>query len=447
MKKLLISISILLCTVGFVACGNGGSEEGTLTVAPLSLSFDAAGDVETVTITGTGWTATSAEEWIGIVEIDGGISVTVGPTDEKREGKITVSNDADSKTVTVTQAGKGILTVAPLALSFEAAGGVETVNITGEGWTATSAEEWIGIVEIDGGISVTAGSTDKDRSGEITVANEADSKTVTVTQKAPAYINIDPESLSFMAGGGSRQITVDANTEWTPKTGDSWITASKVGETKLQVTVDATTEKRSGRVVIESELDDVVIEIGQSDIESIGIDAMVGTWHVTEKYFYLDYSRPQFRVNNHALVMTKESNTRLKIEGFAGYWAGPEEAGGVVVYAHYDSSSNTFTLLADNLSPSWTAFNTFMSGVREDGDYSLSKDINVSAVVDKSFSFMLYSMEGPSLEGNGGTDYIAYHISASLGNSYVELHQLTFNSVWKKSSDSTVFPPEWWWQD
>lgn len=453
--------------MGMAAC-NGGEEggNGTIGADPVSLTFTASGDVQTVTVTSSSdWSVTEADEWIDAVKsADNTLTVTVGTTDAAREGKITIANvDGKEAAIGVKQNAPGTsggdISVDPPALTFTAEGGIQSLTVTSDTDWGYVSDQWIDAVRNGLTLDVTVEASDVPRNGKITITN-ADGKEaiVNVTQDGPVGggdISVDPTVLVFTAEGDTQTVTVTSGSDWSITGADQWIDAAKTDETTVTIIVGATDTAREGKVTIKNEGGkEAVLTVKQDD--DLTIDDMVGTWHITEKYLhYDDVSRPRIKINNHALVMTKESDTRLKIQGFAGYWAaeGSNFEGSVIAYAEFDTFSNTFTLLSQNLMPTWGGanFSTHLSGIAEHGNWEMSRDIDVSAVVDENFSFMLYSLEAPSLEGiEGETDYIAYHVSEYYqpdGGTYIGLRQVAFDSQWVRHSDSVEFPPEWWWKD
>ena len=96
-----------------------------LTVSPSSLSYTAAGESKTVTVTSnTSWTATSSANWLTVSPASGSNNGTItavataNTSTQQRAATITVSGSGITRTINVTQAG------APTAIDEEVAEGI-----------------------------------------------------------------------------------------------------------------------------------------------------------------------------------------------------------------------------------------------------------------------------------------------------------------------------------
>jgi len=186
--------------------------EATLLVSPLTLNVAASnGSTESFNVTSNiSWTVVSNQSWLTVNPSSGTangtvtVSAEVNPTNSTRVAIVTVSGSSvSSQTVTVTQAaGAAILNVSPDNLSFGQNGGTKTVDVISNATWHVSTEQWWITVEPDSGtgnemISVTVEAyaltgeaLDLSRTGNITILdNEANSKTVTITQEGSAGIS------------------------------------------------------------------------------------------------------------------------------------------------------------------------------------------------------------------------------------------------------------------
>lgn len=82
------------------------------------------------------------------------------------------------------------------------------------------------------------------------------------------YLTVGSESLTFEAGGGLQTLTVEGNIAWDFSQEGDWITATKLSETQLEVSIGGTAEARDGSLTITSELDDIIIAIHQNELET-----------------------------------------------------------------------------------------------------------------------------------------------------------------------------------
>ena len=215
-----------------------------LTVNPSSLSYTAAGESKTVTVTSnTSWTVTSSANWLTVSPASGSNSGTItavaaaNTSSSQRTATITVSGTGvSSQTISVTQAGVSYnLTVSPSSLSYAAAGESKTVTVTSNtSWTATSSASWLTVSPASGSNNGTitavaaANTSTSQRTATITVSGSGITRTVSVTQDgATSYtLTVSPSSLSYVAAGESKTVTVTSNTSWTATSSASWLTVS-----------------------------------------------------------------------------------------------------------------------------------------------------------------------------------------------------------------------------
>ena len=140
-----------------------------------------------------------------------------------------------------------------------------TVSVTSPySWEAKSDNEWI-VVESTTGIAgteelsfrVECNDEEKERKGTILLTNSAfDLATeLYITQKSfISKIDIEPETLSFAAEGGTQEVTITSNFEYDVLTDANWLTITKI---ENGITVSARNyayfEERSADITISSE--------------------------------------------------------------------------------------------------------------------------------------------------------------------------------------------------
>jgi hypothetical protein len=182
--------------------GAGGS--ASLTVAPESLNFAAAGETKPVTVTSNvSWTVSKDAAWITLSSGSGSgngsfnITTAANTTPSQLEGTVTVSGGSITRTVTVNQAAAAptpSLTISPTSpLNFAAAGGTEAVAVTSNvSWTVSKDAAWITLSPGSGSgngsfnITTAANTTTNQLTGTVTVTGGSITRTVTVTQAAAA---------------------------------------------------------------------------------------------------------------------------------------------------------------------------------------------------------------------------------------------------------------------
>ena len=129
------------------------------------------------------------------------------------------------------------LTVSPLSVNFDVAGGEQTVAITcNDHWTVTKDADWItiGTDKGDGNgsvkITVPENKALDTREGTVTVAAGEVKRTVTVAQlgKKPV-LTVSPDALNATDEGGVLELTVTSNVEWTLTIPEDaiWVSAEK----------------------------------------------------------------------------------------------------------------------------------------------------------------------------------------------------------------------------
>lgn len=129
------------------------------------------------------------------------------------------------------------LTVSPLTVNFDVAGGEQTVAITcNDHWTVTKDADWItiGTDKGDGNgsvkITVPENKALDTREGTVTVAAGEVKRTVSVAQlgKKPV-LTVSPDALNAPDEGGVLELTVTSNVEWTLTIPEDaiWVSAEK----------------------------------------------------------------------------------------------------------------------------------------------------------------------------------------------------------------------------
>jgi uncharacterized protein (TIGR02145 family) len=179
------------------ACGGDDPvEPAKLNVSPATITATADGGASTITVDANRtWTAVSDDT--EIAEVTGKtdnsfvIDVAQNTSETERTTTVTVSGGDLSKTVTVTQAGKGVnevlLKVTPASADVAAAGGTSSFTIESNGaWAVTSNQTWATVSPASGSDNGTITVTSEVNEGAArtaTIAVKAGDKTVNVTVK------------------------------------------------------------------------------------------------------------------------------------------------------------------------------------------------------------------------------------------------------------------------
>ena len=115
------------------------------------------------------------------------------------------------------------LTVSPLSVSFEAAGGDQSVAIScNDAWTVSKNADWLSVSADKGNgnaalkITATENKGLETREADVTVAAGEIKRVVRVTQlgKKPV-LTVSPDALNATDEGGELELTVTSNVEWT----------------------------------------------------------------------------------------------------------------------------------------------------------------------------------------------------------------------------------------
>lgn len=207
------------------------------------MSFTAAGETASFSVeSNTSWVVTSIPSWLTITpsEGDGNKEVKVtaqnNPTTVSRSATIHVTQPglAIDIPITISQAGKAF-DINTTVLNFDAKQSSCTLDITAEDtWTANTLQKWIKVTpETAGGNSVLTVSVDEnistdERIGSITVSMADKTLTINVLQKGK-YFTVNNDQLTYLSKGGSINISVSSNDNWTAlvENTPSWLSLSK----------------------------------------------------------------------------------------------------------------------------------------------------------------------------------------------------------------------------
>jgi hypothetical protein len=298
-KKTISSIFWGLCTILLLAnCGGGGgnsdSDGPTLNVQPSAVTLEADGTGQSVNVSSnTSWTVRSDDSWLSCSPSggSGGANITISAsvnTGEVRYSKITLTDRTGRATaeVRVTQkAGKAetSLQVNKTALSFQATSGNDSFTITSNtSWTVSSDQSWCKVSSTSGSnngtitVNVDENTSTSARSATITVRAGDKSATVTVSQAAANIVlTVSPTELSFAQNGGSENVSITSNTNWTVSSSVSWCTVSPTSGSNngtITVTVNAndTTSERSATITVKDTNSNVTREIVVTQAKSDG---------------------------------------------------------------------------------------------------------------------------------------------------------------------------------
>ena len=161
-------------------------------------------------------------------------------------------------------AGGNSLSVSPTSLSFGSSASSSAVAVTANvSWTATDNQSWLSVSPGSGTsngsftVSATANTGTAARTGTVTVTGGGITRTIAVTQSAPAANNLtlSASSLSLASAASSSAVNVTANVSWTVTDDQSWLSASPAsgsnnGSFTVSATANSGTTARTGTVTV-----------------------------------------------------------------------------------------------------------------------------------------------------------------------------------------------------
>lgn len=212
-------------------------------------------------------------------------------SDENRETVITISNDKLEQHIKVIQKGKNIFSIKQKEYTVSAAGEQIRVEVTATGKYSIQMPEVDWIAEVTTKATVTnthvftiaANEGYDERSAEITFIDGESglAETVKVIQKQLDAIFIGQDEYTLGCEGGTIEIKVDANVEYTVTTSENWIEqittrALSTGILRFTILANDSESQRTGSVTLTGNDITKIIVIRQAgkDNTSGGIDDM-----------------------------------------------------------------------------------------------------------------------------------------------------------------------------
>ena len=183
------------------------------------------------------------------------------------------------------------LTVSTLAVNYEVAGGEQSVTITcNDHWTASVTVDWITLSAKSGDgnatlkITVPENKSIESREADVTVSAGEIKRVVKVGQQGKEpVLTVTPEAVSAEVAGGTFDVTVSSNVEWTvsiPEAAASWLSADKASAegnavVKLTVAANEGFEAREASVTVAGGKLTQVVKVAQVGLEPVLIVAPV----------------------------------------------------------------------------------------------------------------------------------------------------------------------------
>ena len=254
-------------------------EKDFIVVSPELIESEAEGGTFTLTVSSNcDWRASISAEWISCEPTNGNgngtVSVTLLPIEgdiEFRETNILFSG-AGSELIpihVIQYAEEQIyISVSPSTLPFDYDGGTQNVSVLSNGsWTATPDADWftLGVTSGNGNAEVTVTASENEvmepRLGFVTFLLETGESTqLTIKQDGapdPHYLEVTPEAVTIDKDGGSADITISCDVDWTVELEENWVSLSAttgIGDGIITVTAEPNTisEMRRANVTVVS---------------------------------------------------------------------------------------------------------------------------------------------------------------------------------------------------
>ena len=243
------------------------TQAGATPVISLSKSeidFTGAPNTETVTVTANcSWTASSSADWLTVSQKDNTITLTVTGNEADLHRIVTVSvihtgTINTSQKITVRQVPASI-NASTESLMFNNTASSVNVTINAEAsWVASSSASWIDVSPVSGKsgvstlkVSVSPNTSTSERTGYVNLSIGGSQRIQIPVKQRGIYIETEQSELSFVAAGGSLDLSVLSNTNWTVSSLPSWITVSTrqgegAGTVKVTAFENPYTVNRSG---------------------------------------------------------------------------------------------------------------------------------------------------------------------------------------------------------
>lgn len=323
------------------------TQAGATPIISLSKSeIDFAGtpNSETVTVTANcSWSASSSANWLTVSQKANTITlaVTANESNSNRTATISVVHYGTtnvSQKITIRQVPASI-NASTESLVFNNTAGSVNVTINAEAsWTASSSASWIDISPASGGsgtstmkVSVSPNTSTSERSGYVNLSIGGSQRIQIPVRQRGIYIETEQTELSFNAAGGSQNLSVLSNTNWTVSSAPSWITVSPSqgegnGSVKVTASDNPYTTNRSGVVhLTQTGLSiDVAVSVSQAG-KTFNVNTTVlnfedkqstqtidiqtdGTWTASASESWITIS-PTSNSSNSTLSVTVSENT------------------------------------------------------------------------------------------------------------------------------------------
>ena len=173
----------------------------------------------------TSWTVSSNQAWCSVSPASGknngsvAVKVSENTSTSTRSATVTVKSDIGILTVKVTQnEANAAISLDTSSLEFTSSSGEQTFNIAANtSWTVSSDQAWCSVSPTSGSnngsvmVKVSENTQTSERTATITVKTDADTRTVSVTQKQNNVIRVLEKEFHVQTEGGQFEIEFEHN--------------------------------------------------------------------------------------------------------------------------------------------------------------------------------------------------------------------------------------------
>ena len=257
------------------------------------LTFQAQGGTLDLSVqSNTTWEITSVPSWLTVDPLkgegDGKVKFTAkeNPNTANRSAVVHLTQAGLSLDlpITITQAGKSF-DITTTVLNFSDKQETQSVDIKTDGtWSATTGQTWITLSPTSATgnsklqVTVAENTGDNERTGEVTVTMGDRTATIGVVQQGK-YFTISNNLLTYTSKGGSMDISITTNDQWTAKTvgNAQWLKLSATsgsGNVNVKVTAadNASVNSRSDTIVFQTIHDQGVRVVVRQDARYLKVD-------------------------------------------------------------------------------------------------------------------------------------------------------------------------------
>lgn len=355
---------------------------------------------------------------------DGSFVLTIAPlmdeSDEGRQATVTVAGGDMEIHVEVNQTHESayVFAVTPEGLAFDYTGGTGSLTIVSNlAWTATTEAEWIAIDPVSGNENteqtIQVAENPNWTAREATIRfdytypdNSVGHYLVWVRQEAapnPHFLTVSPSEISFGKEGGSAEISIECDADWSVELQSDWVSLSATNGTG-NATVVITVEKNGivaprslnlafvsgelmSRVLVTQEPDDAppmaeispdtVFVAATGAVQTLSINSNT-SWKLETDASWIMILTPTGSGNGNKDIIV-DSNTST------------EPRYGQILVKHDDQVMDVAVVLQEGKQYILETDITLIQAHSEGGQYIINVTSNMNWIVDKGAAWLSYT--------------------------------------------------------